>query len=57
MRDDVPGSTVIAQRAAAPPRFASLKSSHKGLQTPRLSFIGGVREERVVKAIRSVGSN
>lgn len=47
MRDfSVPGSTVIAQRAAAPLRFASVKSTHKALHTSRLSFIGGVREER-----------
>ena len=54
---DVPGSTVIAQRAAVPLRFASVKSTHKGLPTPRFSFIGGVREERVVKAIRNVFTN
>lgn len=35
---NVLGSTVIAQRAAAPLRFASVKSTHKGLQTPQLSF-------------------
>lgn len=53
----VPGSTVIAQRAAAPLRFASVKSTHKGSHTPQLSFIGGVREESVVKAIRNVLTN
>ena len=54
---DVPSSTVIAQRAAAPLRFVSVKSTHKGLQTPRMNFIGGVREEIVAKAIRNVFTN
>lgn len=58
MRDfDVPGTTVTAQRSAVPLRFASVKSKHKGWQTPQLSFIGGVRGERVVKAITIVFSN
>lgn len=55
MRDfNVPCTTVIAQRTAAPLRFASVKSTHKGMQTLQSSFIGGMREERVVKAIRNV---
>lgn len=53
----VPGSTAFAQHAAAPLRFASVKSTHKDLQNSHLTCIVGVRRKRVVKAIRNAFAN